>query len=569
MPKSPQTIFSKLDRTAKNKPTNTASSEDYNGEIVYEFDKVFDFSAQRKKQIEKQIQDRKTRISKLLKLSITSTEFENGCLKLINEWESFSKQTVPIISNNPTISATAQMALQKEDVNEFLAGSKSYVPPLLFRLLIKLDRLNSNAKQKSLDVFGEIERWNVTKIKDMSNAFCRSDDGFCFSKDISEWDVSNVTNMSEMFSKNSFFNQPLEKWGEKVSNVENMNRMFCETNFNNPLNAWNVSKVTNMSEMFANAKDFNGDISNWNVLNVTNMIKMFANAETFNRDISKWDVSNVTNMSEMFAGACRFNCDIGKWNVSNVTNMENMFTGAKSFFCNLSSWKVQNVIINGNAEHYFCDVHFPNILRPNLFKKRFASPEIPDTEEITSDNPLRIKLSDFCKDQIQLNDFMLLEKKQMGFVLENGSMIADIKYTELTFEEKNITFKPIDIDKKKDKNNQWRRKMINLQNILPEDESHGVTGYVYLEQLEKASKSFEGGRRKNHWNQLFILKQSEKFEVLDDDGEIRPIFLIYSQFVEAGVPSYTRRGGGKSKRHFTRKRSNTFRRSIHRRKLLY
>ena len=44
---------------------------------------------------------------------------------------------------------------------------------------------------------------------------------------------------------------------------------------------------------------FKGDISSWNVSNVTNMSNMFLMSE-FNGDISKWDVSSVTNMESMF-----------------------------------------------------------------------------------------------------------------------------------------------------------------------------------------------------------------------------------------------------------------------------
>ena len=45
------------------------------------------------------------------------------------------------------------------------------------------------------------------------------------------------------------------------------------------------------------------------------------------QNISTWDVSRVTDMSNLFKNKDNFNEDISNWNVSNVTNMESMFYG--------------------------------------------------------------------------------------------------------------------------------------------------------------------------------------------------------------------------------------------------
>lgn len=57
-----------------------------------------------------------------------------------------------------------------------------------------------------------------------------------------------------------------------------------------------LSKVTDMGNMFRAATNFNGDLSNWDVSNVTNMTNVFNGARNFNSDLSAWDVSKVTNM---------------------------------------------------------------------------------------------------------------------------------------------------------------------------------------------------------------------------------------------------------------------------------
>jgi len=91
----------------------------------------------------------------------------------------------------------------------------------------------------------------------------------------------------------------------------------------NLLNNWDVSNVTNMSSMFTNCTNFNNQIGNWDVSNVTTMSSMFNGATAFNQDISNWDVSNVTTMSSMFDGAIAFNQDIGSWDIGAVTTITN------------------------------------------------------------------------------------------------------------------------------------------------------------------------------------------------------------------------------------------------------
>ena len=74
--------------------------------------------------------------------------------------------------------------------------------------------------------------------------------------EISNWDVSNVTNMAGMFKNAISFNQPLNDWN--VSNVLDMSQMFENAeSFNQPLNKWNVSKVRDMNGMFMKASSFN------------------------------------------------------------------------------------------------------------------------------------------------------------------------------------------------------------------------------------------------------------------------------------------------------------------------
>ena len=63
---------------------------------------------------------------------------------------------------------------------------------------------------------------------------------------------------------------------------------------------WDVSQVTDMDQIFYKASAFNADISGWNTSSVTNMGYMFMLASAFNADISGWDTSLVTDSVNMF-----------------------------------------------------------------------------------------------------------------------------------------------------------------------------------------------------------------------------------------------------------------------------
>ncbi|RUA33665.1 MAG: hypothetical protein DSY77_09125 [Bacteroidetes bacterium] len=180
---------------------------------------------------------------------------------------------------------------------------------------------------------------DLSNVTNMAQMFARARS---FNGDISNWDVSNITNMYETFYRCDIFNIDIGNWD--VSSVTNMVGMFVgASRFNQDISNWNVSKVTDMRSMFSGAREFNQNLNTWDVSNVTDMRAMFFNAETFNKDLNIWDVSSVTDMGDMFGGASSFNGDIREWDVSNVTSMRAMFSEATSFNNDLSNWDVSQV----------------------------------------------------------------------------------------------------------------------------------------------------------------------------------------------------------------------------------
>ena len=170
-----------------------------------------------------------------------------------------------------------------------------------------------------------------------------------------DWDVSLITDMSQLFAWNNTFNEPLNKWVTKQ--VTNMSQMFYgASKFNQPLNGgykphcwafiFTQYGVVNDSTKITGRRLFHklpvflvrrvalyafGDhIGGFDTSQVTDMSGMFAGASSFNQPIGQWKTNQVTDMSGMFYGASSFNQPIGQWKTNQVTNMRFMFKRASS-----------------------------------------------------------------------------------------------------------------------------------------------------------------------------------------------------------------------------------------------
>jgi surface protein len=104
----------------------------------------------------------------------------------------------------------------------------------------------------------------------------------------------------------NFSENGLEEWN--VSNVVNMSGMFSSCDrFNANLSKWDVSQVMDKSNLFSWTIRFCGDgLEQWNTRNVGNMNCMFCHALVFDRNLSGWDVSKVIYMPDMFYEATTF-----------------------------------------------------------------------------------------------------------------------------------------------------------------------------------------------------------------------------------------------------------------------
>jgi surface protein len=73
------------------------------------------------------------------------------------------------------------------------------------------------------------------------------------------------------------------------------------TSFNNStILDWDVSRVTNMQQMFLSCSAFNQPIGSWNVKRVTNFVAMFQSAVVFNQNLGAWRPSRGTSFVSFF-----------------------------------------------------------------------------------------------------------------------------------------------------------------------------------------------------------------------------------------------------------------------------
>lgn len=139
------------------------------------------------------------------------------------------------------------------------------------------------------------------------------------------------------------------------------------------IGTWDVSRITDMTYLFSKDGDGGsvakaaltenelGGISNWNVSNVTNMEAMFRGSQ-FNGDLSKWDVSNCTKFVQMFQSGCAFNNDsILYWDVRGAGSFNGMFAGGQTAFDvqTINYWNI-TVSVDAVTSMFAGNTNFPD-----------------------------------------------------------------------------------------------------------------------------------------------------------------------------------------------------------------
>jgi hypothetical protein len=156
--------------------------------------------------------------------------------------------------------------------------------------------------------YGSIENWNTSKVTDMSYLFAKVVGVYDFDLDLSNWNISRVKSIKNMFGDYHQDNLILK--------ATHQDHGLCFINSDSTLNQ--ILRLKNVSSnkgvcMISVVKTyrFNHPIGKWETSNVLDMRGMFYNAESFNRPISNWGTSRMINWNDNRI----YNEPIGNWDI--------------------------------------------------------------------------------------------------------------------------------------------------------------------------------------------------------------------------------------------------------------
>ncbi|RPG64937.1 MAG: BspA family leucine-rich repeat surface protein, partial [Flavobacteriaceae bacterium TMED42] len=110
-----------------------------------------------------------------------------------------------------------------------------------------------------------IKNWTVTSVETMESMF---EDNDAFNQEINDWKVNSVGSFKNMFKGATAFDQSLYGWGDNIGSSANevsLEGMFQSSGnsvpaFNRNISQWNVSKVTSIKNMFKDNTTFSSKI---------------------------------------------------------------------------------------------------------------------------------------------------------------------------------------------------------------------------------------------------------------------------------------------------------------------
>lgn len=256
-----------------------------------------------------------------------------------------------------------------------------------------LETNTSACKINVTNLFLKADGSHSTAITDINSMFANC--VLLTAIDVSNWDVTNVTTCSSIFSKCYALTNAgvagVAMWNNDgagsgnpstTAKLESVGGMFYEnralTTIPIGVNAagapWVGPSVTNMDQMFRLCTGLTAlDVSAFNTVNVTSMIRTFMSCSALETiDVQAWNVSSATSLRSLFEG-CTALDDLGtngggthigvkNWDVSSLLDAGRLFhtcTSLPSGALDVSDWDTSSVT---STEWMFYNSNVGNIV---------------------------------------------------------------------------------------------------------------------------------------------------------------------------------------------------------------
>ena len=173
--------------------------------------------------------------------------------------------------------------------------------------------------------------WDSTLRK--SNTMFKNID-YIISADLSHFDASSISTMTEMFSNCSSL-EYINLTNFDTSKCKNMNGLFkrCSSLKSLDLSNFNTELVTNMQDMFSYCNQLKSlDLSSFNTESVANMKNMFSYCDNLKYlDLTHFDTTACKNMNNMFSNCTSLSyLNLTSFDTSIVSDMVGMFKNCAS-----------------------------------------------------------------------------------------------------------------------------------------------------------------------------------------------------------------------------------------------
>ena len=337
--------------------------------------------------------------------------------------------------------------------------------------------------------------------------------------DLSNFDTSEVTNMSNMFYGMSNLTT-LNLSNFDTSKVTDMSLMFYDMRNLTSLNLSNfdTSKVTDMHNMFYGMSNLTTlNVSNFDTSKVTDMSLMFygmSNLTTLN--LSNFDTSKVTDMHNMFYGMSNLTTlNLSSFNTSQVTDMGFMFYGIP----NLTSLDLSNFDTSKTTKMSFMFYGMRKLTALNL--SSFNTSQVTDMSGMFSSMPSLTSLNLSHFDTSKVTDMHFMFRDTSNLTTLNLSNFDTSKVTDMNNMFRNMSsitsldLSHFDTSKVTDMENMFSN-MSNLTSLdLSNFDTSQVTdmnGLFGLRDVDKLNDKLETIYVNNDFNTAKVINFSAMFE---------------------------------------------------------